>query len=82
MAVSSGKSLFKRKTVYHTVVNGQKPYMKGYIYTILILIVKHYVNLISGASCWCSFNCGENWHDPVKCKVSQSGLFCHLTEKY
>lgn len=22
-----------------------------------------------------SFNCGENWHDPVKCKVSISEFF-------
>lgn len=22
-----------------------------------------------------SFNCGENWHDPVKCKVSMSKIF-------
>lgn len=25
----------------------------------------------------CSFNCGENWHDPVKCKVSNQQLFQH-----
>lgn len=25
----------------------------------------------------CSFNCGENWHDPVKCKVSDQQLLQH-----
>lgn len=25
---------------------------------------------------FCSFNCGENWHDPVKCKVCWGNTAC------
>lgn len=29
-----------------------------------------------------SFNCGENWHDPVKCKVSLAFSFLNNVEHF
>lgn len=36
----------------------------------LVVTFRDYVSLTCHVSS-CSFNCGENWHDPVKCKVKK-----------
>ncbi len=56
-------------------------FFKYFLYIIvkgLIVCVRN-VCAMRECSCFqlfCSFNCGENWHDPVKCKVCWGSILC------